>query len=455
MTAQLDDLSTAREYMRLVREKPVAYCRETLGVDLWAKQREVIRAIANPAIPYISVRSGNGVGKTHLAAAAVYQYLDSHCPGYAIISSSSWRQTQKGIWPLIRTMHRRARLPMGGEIQATEWKRGDLWGAFCVSPDQPENFSGFRTRHGVMVIVDEASALEREVFDAILGLCSTRGSKIVLIGNPLSPEGPFYDTFSNPAWLNFHISSHDVTGLGIRGLATQEWVDAMGKTWGVGSPMYLARVNGEFPTGSSYALISLSWIPARIVPALLKPHGVRRLGADIARYGDDRTVILIRDDRCIIQVETHTKQSTMETVGRIKLAAEKWKVGPDDISIDDTGLGGGVTDRLQELGFSVNAVNNGEAAGDRDRFHNMRAECYWRIRERLAPDAENPLYCPREFASVLKECTWPHYKPASDGRIKLESKDSIKARRGCSPDESDALALTFSAEDAFSNFSAA
>jgi hypothetical protein len=455
MTATLEHREQAREYMRLVREKPANYCRKILGIDLWQKQSEIMQALADPSVPFISVRSGNGVGKTHLAAASVFQYLDSHAPGYAIISSSSWRQTQKGIWPLIRTMHRKALVPLGGGMLATEWKRGDLWGAFCVSPDEPENFSGFRTKHGVLVVVDEASALEREVFDAILGLCSTRGSKLLLIGNPLVPEGPFFDTFQNPEWLNFSISTLDVVNLGIPGLATQEWVDGMAKQWGVTSPMYQARVLGEFPASSSYALISLGWLPARIVADVMPAQGERRMGVDVARYGDDRTVILIRDDRCVLHMEAHTKEGTMETVGRVKMAAQKWRVADENISIDDTGLGGGVTDRLEELGLSVNPVNNGEQASDRDRFKNVRAETYWRIRDRISPDARFPLFVPREFSAVLKECTWPHYHPTSDGKIALESKDSIKARRGMSPDLSDALALTFANDDTFSRFNAA
>ena len=441
------DLASVEQYMRFVQKHPVTYSKNILNIDLWQKQKDILKAIADPSVPFISVKSGNGVGKTHLAAAAVFQYLDSHAPGYAIISSSSWKQTQKGIYPLIRSMHRGAAIPLGGEMLATEWKRGDLWGAFCVSPDEPENFSGFRTRHGVMVIIDEASALKDDVYNAIQGLCSTRGSKIVLIGNPIRPEGAFYETFSKPDWMNFTISATEVMDLGIQGLANREWVDNMGREWGVNSPIYQARVLGEFPKSSSYSLIPLSWIPERLVPKVLKPKGRKRMGVDVARYGDDRTVLIIRDDRCIIHLEKHTKQSTMETVGLIKSMIDKWKIKHEDVYIDDTGLGGGVTDRLEELGYYVTPVNNAEKALERDRFRNLRTETYWRVRDRLAPDSANPLYCPKEFASVLKECAWPEYKMISDGRIALESKEDIKKRRKSSPDEADALVMTFSDDD--------
>jgi len=149
-------------------------------------------------------------------------------------------------------------------------------------------------------------------------------------------------------------------------------------------------------------------------------------------------------------VKSYGKKSTMETVGWVKQTAERFRIEPEEIFVDDTGLGGGVTDRLEELGIYVNAVNNGETALERDRFRNVRTESYWNVRERLQPDSPNPFYCPKEFSGAIKECAWAHYKLTSTGQLALESKDLIKARRGRSPDEGDALALTFCGGSGFS-----
>ena len=71
-----------------------------------------------------------------------------------------------------------ANVNLGGDLTLTEWKRGDQWGAFAISPKEPEAFAGYRTEHGCLVIVDEASSLDGPVYEAIMGLCSAKGSKI-------------------------------------------------------------------------------------------------------------------------------------------------------------------------------------------------------------------------------------------------------------------------------------
>jgi len=440
-------IESLQAYQKLACEKPVEYARHVLGIELWAKQREIIKLAADPSVSYISVKSGNGVGKTYLTASIICQYLDTHYPGYAIISSSSWTQVLKTVWPTLRKVIRNAKANLGGDVLKTEWQRGDHWGAFCVSPDEPENFSGFRTSGGCLVIVDEASALDQRVHEAIMGLASAKGSKVIYLGNPLYPDGPFYDTFHSPDWANVHISSTEVVDLGIPGLATHDWLDARKREWGTDTPMYRSRVLGDFPESMAHSIIKLEWLSRVIVPKKLRPSGIRRMGVDIARYGDDRTVAIIRDDRCVIDVHVTENKSTMETVAMIQDLAAEYSVDEDQIFVDDTGLGGGVTDRLHELDVDVIPVNFGSKAIQNDKFKNTRAELYWLMRETMCEDAENRLYIPKQYANLAKELTWTTYKQMSDQRIQLESKENIKKQRKASPDLADALALTFAGRE--------
>jgi len=140
----------------------------------------------------------------------------------------------------------------------------------------------------------------------------------------------------------------------------------------------------------------------------------------------------------------------MDTVGRILEHADEHHINAEDIYIDDTGLGGGVTDRLCEQGHIVTPVIFGSSADEKERFSNKRTELYWRMRAALKPDAVEPLYIPKEFKDVAKETTWARYKPKSDRVIQLEPKEAIKKRHKRSPDLADALALTF--EDAYNQF---
>jgi len=70
-----------RKYQQMVRERPLKYTNHVLGIDLWLRQQEIMKAFADPKINYISIRSGNGVGKTFMLASLVCHYLDTHAPG--------------------------------------------------------------------------------------------------------------------------------------------------------------------------------------------------------------------------------------------------------------------------------------------------------------------------------------------------------------------------------------
>jgi len=444
-----DIRASMNTYQRFAMNYPVEYCHRILGVKPWPKQCDILRACADPNIPQVAVRSGNGVGKTYLAASIIAQYLDTHTPGYAVVTGASWQGVLKTVWPTFKRMHRGAPVNLGGDVLGTEWRRGDMWGAFCVSPDSPENISGFRTENGALVLVDEASSLIPEVYEAILGLCSARGSKIILLGNPLRPEGPFYDAFSTPGWENFNISSIEASEQGIAGLASPEWIEARRLEWGEDSPMWKARVLREFPEDSDTVLIPLSAVTSRIITKPLSRRGWPRLGVDVARFGSDKTVIAARDDRCVQDIRSYSGNSTMETVGWVQKAMEDHACRPENVMVDDTGVGGGVVDRLHELGLSVVPVDFGSKAYEDDKFENRRTELYWNMRKSIIPEAANPLFIPKKYNVLRKELPQPRYKMTSKQRIQLESKDEIRKRIGKSPDESDAVALTY---DVYGNY---
>ena len=456
-------------YQKAVWAEPVGWMKAALGVRLWARQAEIARAVRDN--PRVAVRSSNAVGKSFLAACLCIWYLEAHCPAYVVTTSSSWRGVERVLWPEIRRLVRGARSALGGELLRTEWRRGEQWAAFGVSADVPENFAGFRTAHGVFVIVDEASAIMPEIYDAIMGLTAGAGSRVLMIGNPLRPHGPFYDAFRSPAWAGYHISAQECPNVvegrqAIPGLATREWIQERREEWGESSPAYQARVLGEFPQAGDDQLIPLYWAEQAIereAPSLSN-GGPLRMGVDVARYGMDRTVLVIRDAAAVRHLEWHTREDTMTTTGRVLSTARARGIAAGGVFVDDAGLGGGVTDRLAEQGFRVRAINFGHGARDPERFANVRSESYWNLREALnpqggSPDGElafavrrmpsgrhgQPLAVPRQWKALAYECTVPRIGYTSRGQIKLESKDDIRRRVGRSTDLADALALTYAA----------
>ena len=441
--------TTPAEYKASVRANPVSWCKRALGVSLWSKQASILEAVRDN--PRVAVRSSNAVGKTYTAALAAIWFLEGHYPSYVVITSSSWKQLLKAMWPEMRKLVNNAPYHLGGELLTMEWNRGDQWGAFSVSPDAPENFSGFRAPGGTLVIIDEGSSLAGETMDAITGLCAGSNSKILMIGNPLRPSGPFFDAFSDPAWHCMSISAFEspnvVQGKDvIPGLATLEYIEGARNKWGEDSPQYMARVLGEFPDIAEDVLIPLSWAEASIDRNCdtKRDHDRTHMGADIARGGGDRIVLIIRDHRAVRYMEIRQHKSLMNTAGRIMRLADTWGIPGERVHIDDIGMGGGVTDRLHELDFAVDGVNFAAKGNDPDSYLNLRAECFWCVRDALNPTSgATKLGIPNKYKDLAMECTIPHLDFTSRGQIKIEAKDNIKKRLGHSPDLADALALSY------------
>lgn len=170
------------------------------------------------------------------------------------------------------------------------------------------------------------------------------------------------------------------------------------------------------------------------------------IGVDPARYGKDDTAIIRRKGRSAYSLAKFSKQSTMATAGRIAIAIKIEK--PDMVFIDVGGLGAGVYDRLEEMGYGdvITAVNFGGKATNPDRAFDKRSEMWMDMRDWL--ESELPVSIPDD-TKLTNDLTTPLHEVLSDGRTKLESKKVMAARlakegkRSFSPDAGDALALTF------------
>lgn len=160
------------------------------------------------------------------------------------------------------------------------------------------------------------------------------------------------------------------------------------------------------------------------------------LGVDVARFGDDRTVLCVRQGLWTRDVRTFTGLSTMEVANRVIDCINQHR--PQAVFIDAGAMGAGVIDRLRQLGYAVSEVNFGEAALSTDRYANIRAEMYCKCRDWLTSGGALP-----KNAELKTELSTVEYKFNPSGRIILEPKEKLKERTGKSPDLADALVLTF------------
>lgn len=209
------------------------------------------------------------------------------------------------------------------------------------------------------------------------------------------------------------------------------------------------RFQQEYPNTAAEAFVAAkrdSLIPVPHIMAARKEKTIGPsiavplvIGCDPARYGDDRTAIVWRRGRVVYKVRFLAKKSTMQVAGiLVKIITDD---KPEKVFIDVIGLGVGIYDRLEELGYGdvVVPVQASESADEDDLYFNKRAEMYCRMRDWFAA---KPVRIPDddEMQADMVESGFTY---DSKGRIKIESKEAIKKRGGLSPDSADALSLTF------------
>lgn len=444
---------------------------DVLNFYPWSKQREILRALADPTRPRVSVRSCHGIGKTAIASAAGLWHLYSFENSILITTAPTARQVTELIWREIRGHHGRSNLP--GRCLTTKLELGDQWYAMGFSTDDPNKFQGFHPEGGhIMVIVDEAAGVSEEIFTVMEGILTNQYAVLLLIGNPTTTSGKFYNTHHvlREVYKTIAISALDspnFTGEDIPQairpkLITPQWVKDREIEWGVDSPLYKSRVLGEFPDQADSALIALSWaeaaqkrfatdgVSAKTVvitqtntdgTVLWRPRAIQEpvvLGADIARRGSAESVVYIRKGPYVLHFSAWRGADLMLTTGRILKLCLDYDV--DIVNIDASGIGAGVADRLREqMVRSVNSVMVGTVPNDKERFRYLRDEIYWGLRERLREGDIGPI----TDNKTLAQLTAIQYVFNSRGRIEIETKEEMAKRGLPSPDRADALALAF------------
>ena len=434
------------------RRDPLFFSKNVMGGEQpWELQAEILLALRDAH--RVAVRSGHGVGKTWAAARAAIWHLYCHPHSVVLTTAPTHRQVRSILWAEIRRQVRTAKVRLGGRLTETGLTLADDWFALGLATDEPERFQGYHAEH-LLLILDEAPGVAPDIYEAARGLLTSRHARILLIGNPTVPAGPFYEAFRDPVWRNLHIPcTHcpNVTAGRViyPKLVSAEWIETQRAEWGEDSPAFRARVLGEFPEESDSRLIPLAWLHAaqeRVACVEESRNMDLRMGVDVARYGADQTVMILANEAGLYDVYSASGLSTMETAGRIIALAGRHNIPPERIAVDDSGLGGGVVDRLREQGWSVHAVNAASRPQSHKNFLNRRSELFWAVREALNPKSPQPFVIPpRKFDRLCRELSEITYHFNSSGRIQIESKDTLRARLGGSPDYADALALTFAA----------
>lgn len=439
------------------RDDPEGFARDVLGVSLLDYQREILTALV--AHPRVAVPGGHATGKTWVSAVAVLWFLATRRGAQVLTTGPGYFQVEHRLWAKIRRLYAGARKPIGGELlSATPLLRmGPEWEAVGISPDDPSRFQGGHAEH-LLVVMIEAQGIAEPIYLAAETMMVGPSRRWLCEGNPIESAGPFFGACRDRAlWHVRHVSvlEHPNVLADIQGVRrpyadgpTLQWVEERRKAWGEKDPRYIGRVLGQFPEGSQWTIVTLGMLEGadREDPGIEEPA---HMGVDVARYGGDRNVALLLEDRIVREMETWEGQDVMSTVGKIQRLAEAWKVEPSNVHVDATGLGAGVVDRLYELSFPVDYVEFGAKPLHDEpnveygtQFLNRRAELWWRAREWLR---RKQLRIPERFSEVWTDLMAPTYRYQSeDGKLQIEPKEQVRKRLGRSPDAGDALCMALS-----------
>lgn len=432
--------------VRRWRADPVGFIRDILGVNLWSKQIEIAESVRDNE--RTAVRSCSAAGKTAVSACIVLWFLCAFRPCTVLTTARSHRQVKEQLWREIRSRHAKSKVPIGGEVTQLDINLDNDWFAKGFSTDEPERITGFHNKN-VLVVIDEASGIEDAVYGAIDNPLAAGFTRLLLLGNPTQGIGKFYDAFSSEAYNPIHVSAFDTpayTGEGSGAfdfLISQKYVNGKIKEWGEDSPLYEVYVLGNFPSGEGDRLIPFGSAEKatqrKIVP---DKDDTLAIGCDLARLGEDESVLYIRQGGKIIQWKTWRKAKTEACIGQIahEINWVKDKFERKPIVNVDEGYNPGVVDGLNEQGFEVNGVAFGSKAHNDKWYANKRAEMFFELADRFKTDS---IQIPDDKV-LLKQVTdiKPKGLNRQDQRI-LESKEEMKHRGVKSPDRADALALCF------------
>lgn len=450
---------------------PAAWVADRTGEHLWSKQLEIAEALATHR--KVAVKAGHGVGKSWFAGRAVTWWIDVHPEGeaFAVTTAPTNDQVRSILWTEIRRAHRRAEL--GGRVtEDAQWKdrHGDIIGIGRKPSDHNEDaFQGLHARY-LLAVLDEACGIPKQLWDAALSVATSEESRILAIGNPTNPASYFADVckgaptdgtsgMSRLGWWVITVSVFDspnLTGEAVPPevaavLTGQSYVDEGRLSWGEGSPLWVAKIEGQFPEDASDGTIPWSWLQACADDDTLGgPLRVPvELGVDVgASDNGDESVIYCRRGFHVEEGERWAVRSADSEVLVDEVLRVVTLTGATSVKVDSIGVGHGVVGSLRRRSakevahqVEVHGVDvSGVAPSDPEKYSNLKAWLWWEIGRVYSQQRAWDLSGVGE--QTLLELSEPKYREVN-GRIRIEEKDEVRKRLGRSPDNADALLLAF------------
>lgn len=467
-------MSITAEAIAYYIDHPVEYVEDIIRAKPDANQRAILQSVADNSLT--SVRSGHGIGKSAVLSWLIIWFIGTRPFPKIPCTAPTQHQLHDILWAEVAKWLRN-NPALEKEITWTQEKvylngYPEEWFAVPRTATKPDALQGFHAEH-VLYIIDEASGVDDKIFEPILGALSTEGAKLIMCGNPTRISGFFYDSHhkNRDRFNSIHVDGRDSERV------DDEFVNTIISMYGEDSDVFRVRVAGEFPKSLPDSFIPVEWAErASAAPAPTIETATRvDIGVDVARYGDDSSVICpVLDARLQEAPDIYHHNDTMEltgyTVQTIKRYARAHEWASVNVKIDCDGLGVGVYDRLVELKeqvvaeveadrarryenaepestpppFELNVVEchfggEGGTISDKDpiEFKNSTGLMWGAVREALRTETLKLWQDDKQISQLSNR----RYIVNSDGKIELERKEAMKKRGLSSPDIADALAL--------------
>ncbi|MDO4301655.1 MAG: DEAD/DEAH box helicase family protein [Clostridia bacterium] len=455
----------------IYRKNPVLFAEEVLNFhpDEW--QSKSLMDLAKT--PKVAIKSGQGVGKTGIEAVALLWFLCCFPYPRVVATAPTKQQLHDVLWsevskwlsksPLLSVLLKWTKT----YIYMTGYEK--RWFAVARTATKPENMQGFH-EDNMLFIVDEASGVADPIMEAILGTLSGANNKLLMCANPTKCSGVFFDAFNKDRELYccYTVSSADSTR------TNKDNIKSLIRKYGENSNVVRVRVYGEFPNDEDDVFFSTSEIYKSLNTEISKDTEVALglngytktpdkiysvdVGCDVARFGDDKTVITYKiNELCMIYKKINGKDTTWTAGNLVNLyryikTVLKYE-GPVPIKIDNGGIGGGVIDQLMAIkkissfydDMLIYPINFGQPKKHLF-YYDTTTIMLGMIKDLITPyDSEgnelpSRLILPKDD-DLIGEFTTRKYDFVTGGKQKVESKKEMKSRGLPSPDIADSIAL--------------
>lgn len=428
------------------------------GLDTWQEDflNDIGRAIAergfngrDPVDPIqMAVASGHGPGKTALTAMIILFYMSTRPMCRGVVTSNTADQLRTRTWAEVRKWmdfcicgHWFDYSGSTGHLSISHKAHPQNWriDAQTAREENSESFAGMHNASSSTIyLFDEASAVPDKIWDVAKGGLTDGEPIFLAFGNPTRNVGAFRNLFKDSSWDCRQIDSRTAKRTNKRLL--DQWIEQ----YGIDSDFVRVRVLGKFPNASDD-----QYFPSDIVAEAMRrplPHQVGDeplvCGIDLSRGGNDSSVIQFRRGRDArsekrYRIPGEKTKDSMQVSSLIATVLDRHQ--PDLTFIDVGSMGGPIGDRLRQLGYPVIDVGFGHKAQNERLYPNRTSEMAARLLEWLQAGG-----CLPDVPELEQDLTERMLMPfdARD-RLVIEKKEAMKKRLGRSPDDSDALFLTF------------